>query len=227
MTVDLPIYLLAAVLLLFPRSWMRAGQVFFPRRRKTPRGTNPNEPWRARVPGDPRLDFRREFTRFRNYIDLLRAAAGSLLIIGGMGLESCVAVQADASPLAVKGALALRFGTILVGLLLQTVRLERGHVTFYPPVFYFAGLSIGLCHLTGAAFAFVMIWAVNPALSSAHAFLTMYALLVVAFGQLFAGRRDLMTIFAGLLCFLPVLLSLLTRRPLRVLSRKPTRAGAG
>ena len=227
MTVDLPIFLLAAVMLLFPRSWMRAGRVFFPRRRKSPHGTNPNEPWLARLPGDPRLDFRREFTRFRNYIDLLRAAAGSVLLIGGMGLAPCVHADDGATPLEVKSVLALRLGTILAGVLFQTVRLERGRVTFYPPVFYIAGLSIGLCHLTGAAFAFVMIWAVNPALSSAHGFLTMYAVLVIVFGQLFAGRRDLMAIYAGLLCFLPVLLSLLTRRPLRVLSRKPTRAGAG
>jgi hypothetical protein len=227
MTVDVPLYLVAALLLLFPRAGMRFGWAFLRKRRRSLRGANPNEPWLARLPGDPQLSFKREFTRLRNYIDLSRAAAGSVLLIGGLGIEACVTAAAGSPPGAAKQVLALRCGTILVGLLLQTVRIERGRVTFYPPVFYIAGLSVGLCHITGAFFAFAMIWAINPAIGTAQGFLSLYAVLVVVFGQLFAGRRDLMAIYAGLLCFVPVLLSLLTRRPLMVMSRKATRVGAG
>src|SRR4051812_46844871 len=73
MMVDLPFFLLAVVLLLFPRAWMRLGWAFLRRRRRGRHGASATEPWLARQPGDPRLSFRREFTRLRNYIDLLRA----------------------------------------------------------------------------------------------------------------------------------------------------------
>ncbi len=227
MIVDFPYFLLALLLLWFPRRGMRLGKSLFGRRRRATQREGAAEPWMTREAGDPRVSFQREFTRFRNYVDLARGGAGSLLLGGGMGIAPCLAIAEGGTHAAARWALALRMGVLLVGVVIQTLRIERGRVTFYPPVFYLAGLSLGLSHLTGAVFAFAMIWALNPAIGSATGFLTMYAVLLIAFGQLFAGGRDLSAIYAGGLCFLPVLLSLLSRRPLVMLSRKTSRAGSG
>jgi hypothetical protein len=224
MIVNLPYLLLALVLLLFPRQWVRLGANVFKRRRSRSEKLRAMEPWRARETGDPRINFAREFTRVRNYLDLLRGAGGSLLLFGGLGVEACLQVEAGAASLAGKQLLAVRSTILIVGLLLQTLRLERGRVTFYPPIFYLAGLSLGLSKPLGAGFAFAMIWAVNPAIGNAQAFLSVYALVLVLFGYLFGGGLVLPA-FAGFLAFLPVLLSLLSKRPLVVLTRKGTHAG--
>jgi hypothetical protein len=109
---------------------------------------------------------------------------------------------------------------MLLGVLIQAVRVEKRRVTFYPPIFYLAGLSLSLCSPFGALFAFILIWAFNPMLRSASAFLTIYAALMVGFGMYFSGLGDKSTMLAGGLCFLPVLLSLLAQRPLVIFARK-------
>jgi hypothetical protein len=224
MIIDVPYLLLALALLWFPRQWMRLGATVIKRRRSASQKLKAMEPWRAREAGDPRISFSREFTRFRNYLDLLRGAAGSVLLLGAWGIAACVRVDPGASSMAGKQVLAVRSTILIVGLLLQTFRIERRRVTFYPPIFYVAGLSLGLSKPFGAAFAFLMIWAMNPAMGNAQAFLTMYALLIVVFGYLF-GAGLVWPVFAGFLAFLPVLLSLLSKRPLVMLARKATHAG--
>ena len=108
-------------------------------------------------------------------------------------------------------------------MLAQTIRREKNRLTFYPPIFYLAGLSVGLCDARGAGFAFALIWAVNPALPNAQGFLTVYALLLVVFGHFYAWSGDLSAAYAGGLCFLPVLLSMLAKRPLTIFTRKGSR----
>ena len=71
-----------------------------------------------------------------------------------------------------------------------------------------------------AFFAFALIWAINAAFGSPLGFLSIYAVLVVAFGFAFAGRVGVPGVLAGVFCFLPGLLSLLANRPLVVFSRK-------
>ena len=223
MTVNLPFLLLAITLLWFPRQWLRLGSVF-KRRRSAEAHRAGKEPWNNREPGDPRVSFATEFSKFRNYVDLLRAAAGSLALAGGMGLAPCLGV-ADGAPrnmtYVVMGVRAL---ILLVGLLVQTVRYEKRRFTFYPAIFFIAGLSVGLCDPRSAAFAFALVWSINAAFGNAQAFLTAYAVLIGVFGHFFSRLGDLSVIYAGFLCFLPVLLSLLANRPLVIFSRKGTHA---
>lgn len=229
MIVHIPLLVLAALLLFFPRQWMRLGLAFLKRRRRREEdgGAPAVEPWKAREPGDPRVSFAVEFMKLRNYLDLLRAGAGSLALSGGMSIPPSISVAAGASRAVVWQTIVIRSLILLIGLLIQTIRYERHRITFYPPIFYLAGVSVGLCDIRGAGFAFALIWAVNPALPNAQGFLTVYAIMMVAFGHFFAGGGDLSAAYAGILTFLPVLLSLLSNRPLTVFSRKATRPGQG
>jgi hypothetical protein len=228
MIVHLPFLFLAAVLLWFPRQWMRLGFTFSRKRRRRAEGEAPSpEPWRARESGDPRLSFGNEFSKFRNYLDLLRAAAGSLALSGGMSIPPSISVEAGAPRGTIWQTIIIRAMILLVGLLIQTLRYERNKVRFYPPIFYLAGVSVALCDIRGAAFAFALVWAVNPMFGNAQGFLTIYAVFLVVFGHFFAGRGDLSAAYAGILAFLPVLLSLLSNRPLTLISRKSARTVQG
>lgn len=219
MTVNYPFLLLAVALLWFPRHWLRWG--FASKRRRQEGVTRSREePWKTREAGDPRISAIGEFSKFRNYADLLRAGAGSLILAGGFGLEPCLGVAADAPRSMVYAVLAVRAAILLIGLLIQTVRYEKQKLRFYPAIFFIAGLSVGLCDYRAAAFAFVLVWTVNSMFGGAQSFLSCYAFLLVLFGYCFSRQGNLSVILAGLLCFLPVLLSLLANRPLVILGRK-------
>lgn len=219
MIVQFPLLVAGLVLLWFPRGWMRRGAALLRRRRRGD-ASRIVEPWRERESGDPRISFQVEFGKLRNYLDLLRGAAGSLMLFGGMGLTPAIQAEPAAGRTTISQVLAVRALILVVGLLIQTIHYRKRKLTFYPPIFYLAGLSVALCDIRGAAFAFMMIWAINAALANAQAFLSVYALLMIAFGYFFAWRGDLRAILAGGLCFLPVLLSLLAKRPLLILAQK-------
>jgi len=221
MIVHLPSLSLGLLLLWFPRAWLRLGAVLGKRRRRQTNPSDSVEPWKERLPGDPRLFFSDEFLKLRNYVDLGRALAGGLALCGGFGITAALELPPEPSSGDLPKQLAVRAFILLVGVLIQTTRYEHRHVTFYPPIFYLAGLSASLSDPRGAIFAFALIWAVNGAIPNAQAFLTAYAILLGGFGYFFGANRMLVILIAGL-CFLPVLLSLLANRPLVVLSRKGT-----
>ena len=219
-----PVMLAVGIALLwFPRQWMRRGLALLRRRRRSSGSERIVDPWKDREPGDPQVQFGVEFRKFRNYIDLLRGAAGSLAIWGGMGIVPGIALEADAARGASHQVLGLRCAIVLIGLLIQATRFEKDRLSFYPPIFFLAGLSVGVCGHRAAAFAFVMIWAVNPGLSNAGAFLSVYAALLVAFGGLFTSFTSIPVMLMGLLAFLPVVLSLMVKRPLMIFTRKGSR----
>ena len=223
MNFDLPQFFFGLLLLWFPRPWMRLG-FSIGRRHRTSSGhrhDEEQEPWLRREPGDPRIDPRREVRKVRNYFDLLRSAAGGLAIMGGPAITASVTVAEGANRIVGREVLALNLAILLVGVLIQTMRFERNHLAFFAPIFFLAGLSISLCSAWGALFAFVLIWAVNPALGNAQGFLTVYGILMCIFGLLFRGLANKMPIAALGLCLVPVLLSLLARKRLVVFSRKP------
>ncbi len=122
--------------------------------------------------------------------------------------------------------LVVQFAILLIGVLIQTIRNERGSVKFYPPVFFLAGISVSLLDPWPALFAFVLIWPVNAMLGSAQAFLLTYAGLMGTFGWLFNSDTKRM-VMAVVLCILPPMISLLAGRPLLVLSRKAVHLGTG
>ncbi len=226
MTVNYPFLLLAVALLWFPRHWLRLGSVF-KRRRSAGVTRASEEPWKTREAGDPRISLIGEFSKFRNYIDLFRAGAGSIALVGGLGMESCLRVAEGAPRNMAYAVMAAHATILLIGLLAQTIRYEKQKLRFYPAIFFIAGLSVGLCDYRTAAFAFVLVWTVNAMFGGAQAFLTVYAVFIGVFGHFFSHQGNLSVILAGLLCFLPVLLSLLANRPLVILGRKGTHGAKG
>jgi hypothetical protein len=228
MNLDLPQFLFGLVLLWFPRPWMRLGISVGRRRKGSGRKHHEEvEPWLRRESGDPRIDPRREARKVRNYFDLLRGLAGSIAILGGPFVVASLTAAEGASKVVAREVLALNLAILFVGLLIQTMRFERGRMTFFAPIFYLAGVSASLCSGWGALFAFLLIWGMNPMLGSAQGFLTVYGVLLCIFGLLFRGLTDKMPIAALGLCLLPVLLSLLARKPLVVFSRKAARPTGG
>lgn len=223
MTVDLKFFIVGLLLLWFPRHWMRRGMALLRRRRRSAEASRITEPWKDREPGRPRINFVTEFLKFRNYLDLFRAAAGSVMLCGGLGMPAAIAVSADGSSGSGLLVMGVRWFVLLVALLSQAVRYDESRVSFYPPIFFIGGLSVGLCDGRSAALAFVLIWALIPLLGDAQLFLTVYAVVIVAFGHCFGEMGDLYAGYAGVLCFLPVLLSLLARKPLMIYARKGTR----
>jgi MFS family permease len=227
MTVDLPLLLLGLALLWFPRQWMRLGLTITSRRRKSP-AQRTREPWSERPPGDPRVSFAREFSKGRNYFDLLRAAVGGLAVIGGLKIPASIALADTGTRVPAWQLLALKLAIVGVGLLIQTIRYERRHLAFFAPIFYLSGLTLSLCGPWAALFAFLLIWAINPMMGGAQGFLFAYAIAAMAFGLLFRDVGRSLAIAAFGFLFLPVLLSLLARKPLVVFTRKPVHStGAG
>ena len=223
MTLNLPLLVLGLLLLWFPRQWMRRGLALLQRKRRSSGSERILEPWKDREPGDPRVNPRVEFAKFRNYVDLLRGFAGGLAIWGGLGIEPALQAAAGAGGRAAWQVLGIKGAVVAIGLVIQAVRYERVRLSFFPPIFYLAGLSGALCHYQAAVFAFAMIWIVNAGLRNAQGFLSVYALLLAGFGALFNSWRSVPVLLVAVLAFVPVLLSLMAGRPLMIFTRKGSR----
>lgn len=227
MTVNFPFLLGGILLLWFPRPWMRLGPRLGGWRSRRSRPRWRDEPWNRQITGSLEIGFVAEFTKLRNYLDLFRAAAGGLAVVGGYHVLPALSASLDSGSPGAPTVRALQMGILLAGVLIQTVRVNRGHLSFFAPVFYLGGLSLCLAGHWAALFAFVLIWAVNPMLRTAQAFLSLYALLLGVFTFLFRGiAGGAPAVLAGL-CFLPVLLSLPSRRRLGVLTRRPLHSEPG
>jgi hypothetical protein len=226
MVINVPVLLFALLLLWLPRQWMRLGFSLGSRRtkRSAPGGGRGQEPWKTREPGDVTVSIRDEFRKLRNYFDLLRGAAGSVAVMGGLDVDACLGVAANAPHTVELEVLVVKLLILLVGLLIQTLRFEKQRLVCFAPIFFLCGITIGLCGLKPALFAFALIWAVNPMVGGPQSFLFVYALLIFAFGRLFGELSSLLTVVAFIFCFLPVLVSLLSQRPLVLFTRKSVRA---
>src|SRR5882724_7233142 len=98
MLVNLPFFLIAIALLWFPRQWMRLGFLKWSRRKRRSEGAvrREEEPWKSDEPGNPAVKFGSEFMKLRNYVDALRATAGSVAVLGGFGIIPCIDAAPDA-----------------------------------------------------------------------------------------------------------------------------------
>jgi hypothetical protein len=215
--------LIAVFLLWLPRQWLRFGRrVGEGHRRRSFHDTNPAK---ARAPGDQSVSFRAEFAKLRNYIDLLRGGLGSVMLFGTFeGIEAAWRSAPGASLETYRIILTGQLAIVLLGVLIQTFRFEHRLVLF-PPIFYFMGLTIGLCGLYPAAFACLLVWTINLALPNPAGFLSVHALLALTFGLLFNGLASRLPFAAGAFLFVPVLLSLLSRRRLALFNKR-TKSGA-
>lgn len=221
-TISFPLLILAVILLWLPRPWLRAGRRVA-RAMGLSRRHRKREFVRIRESGDNRVNFAEEFGKLRNYIDFFRALTGGLILFGNAdwGVESCFGAHDALNPVSYDDFIfQLRVVIITVGVLFQFIRLE-GRVTYYAPLFYFAGLGIALCGLGPGFFAFLLVWTFNTALPIPPAgFLSVYVLFIWLLGMLFRGLYDQHVYVAAVLFLLPVVVSLMARRSLALFNKK-------
>lgn len=212
--------LLAATiaLLWMPRSWMRWG----PRLGRQRKGQRLAHSWTHAPQDGTVLSFGHEFTKVRNYLDAGRSFVATMLLVGANGMPAAVAVASPLAPGAARQVLLAQMAVLLGGLLIQCVRFERRRLALAAPVFYLAGVLCGLqLPLAGLA-AFAVSWALVPVVPYTLGFLTVMGVVFAAVGVFLTGVGLLTGAGAGL-CLVPVLISLLSRRPLMVFSRRSSR----
>ena len=216
-------YLILAIALLWmPRYWLRVGRKAA-RNLGLSRRSRKRDFVRIRESGDNRVNASEEFTKARNYVDFLRAMTGGLLLIGNpdLGVSSCfvgseeiIEVQAGTF------VFEIQLLIISIGVVRQFVRIE-GRVTFFAPLFYFAGLALALCGVGAGFFAFLLVWTLNLAIPvPSVGFLTVYTIFLGLLGMLFQGIGNYYVYAATILYALPVVVSLMARRSLALFNKK-------
>lgn len=216
------LYLILAVALLWmPRHWLRAGRRAA--RKLHLRRTHKREFVRIREPGDIRVNFSEEFGKPRNYIDFLRALTGGVILLGysDWGVASCFGPLDQLHSVTEDTFIfQIRIAIVAIAVILQFVRYE-GRITFYAPMFYFAGLSFAMCGFGAGFFAFLLVWVLNTALPIPPVgFLAVYSLLLWLLGMLFQGLSNNYIHAAPIMFFAPVVISLMARRQLALFSKK-------
>lgn len=213
-----PYLLMAIAMLCFPRQWLRNGGRLF-KRRRTPRNAVEKLAGQgSRNPEDKSVHPGKEFTTFRNYIDLFRALAGG----HSLGAFSFTMTGSDAG----WKILGLQAAVLLVAVGIQAFRIENGRHNYFAPIFWFVGLVCGFTGHFAGLFAFALVLAANPAIPDPRWFLTAYGLLVLVCGYLFEAPFLANMLVAGFVFLVP-LASLLAKRPLVIYSRKPRSAAKG
>lgn len=213
-TVDLGRFVVALMLLWLPRGWLRAGPGIGRRRRHLPAHSWTHAPQDGTV-----LSARHAFSKLRNYLDLVRGAVGTFAIVGGYGIRSAAilkhngAVQPFAIPLAV----------LTIAILTQSIRRDRRGFALSAPVFFVAGMMLAAPPALPGLCAFALAWALVPVLPNAVGFMTIQVMVFSLVGAVLGGLNP-SVISIAVASFLPVVLSLLMRRPLMVLSPR-TRSG--
>ncbi|MBA3849917.1 MAG: hypothetical protein C0502_07960 [Opitutus sp.] len=203
-----PYLALALAMLWFPRPWMRLGRW----RRKHRRERETMEKFAqdgAVDPEDKSVRLARELKSPRNHLDFLRALAGGV----ALWEFSFSAGRAQHGLL-----LGWEFGLTLVAILIQLVR-WRARITFFAPIFYFAGLSIGMGNYFSGSMAFLLMCALNPVIPTPRVFISVFAVLLLPFNYFLGAGLELALINSVLLLVGP-LLSLLTERPMVIFTRK-------
>lgn len=222
MSINYPFLILAVVLLWMPRQWLREGRKAA-RALGLARRQRKREFVRIRESGDNRVNFFEEFSKPRNYIDFLRALAGGLVLIGNpeWGISSCFGYTDDFSEQSGSSFLfEIQIAVIAVGAIRQFLRIE-GRVTFYAPLFYFAGLAFAMCGFGAGFFGFLLVWTFNSALPIPPVgFLSVYAMILLLLGMLFQGISNQYVYAASIIFILPVVVSLMSRRSLALFNKK-------
>lgn len=210
LTINWPYLLIAIAMLWFPRQWLRSGARVLKKRRRPDGALERLAGMGARDPDDKSVQPGREFANLRNYIDLFRALAGGY----SLSQFAFAAGTEDAG----QTVFLYQAGVLLVAVLVQSVR-HDGRLSFFAPIFFLVGMSVGSSgHYTGL-FAFALVLAINPIIPTPRMFLTAYGLLLLPFGYVFAADLKMVALNSGLV-LLPPLLSLLTKRPLVIFTRK-------
>lgn len=210
LVINWPYLLIAVAVLWFPRQWLRTGKAMLKRRRKPDGALERLAGMGARDPEDRSVQPSKEFTNFRNYLDLLRGLAGGYCL-------TQVAFDGSGEGAGFK-ILMIEAIVLLVATLVQVVRMD-GRLSFYAAIFFLVGINVGSLAHYAALFAFALVLAINPIIPNPRLFLTAYGLLMLPFGIFFGADFDLLLLNSGFALLAPML-SLLTKRPVVIFSRK-------
>lgn len=221
MSANLPMLIVAAALLWMPRGWMRRGFTF-----RRSRGRSRTSASNTSSLNTESLSFGREFTKARNYYDFMRAFAGALVLVGGSGPLASLQPALGASTDVTTMVLVVQAAVLLIGVLAQTLRYERGRWSLTAPVFYLAGLLLILCTPWPGLCGFVMAWLLCGVVPNAQGFLSIQAIVsaIVAFALY---GLNMLAVLGFVLSVLPILLGLMMNRPLIVFSRRSMNADRG
>jgi hypothetical protein len=210
LTINWPYLLIAVAVLWFPRQWLRTGKAMLKRRRKPDGALERLAGMGARDPEDRSVQPSKEFTNFRNYLDLFRGLAGGYCL-------TQVAFESGGPDSAFK-VLLLEAVILLVATVIQVVRMD-GRLSFYAAIFFLVGINVGSLAHFASLFAFALVLAINPVIPNPRMFLTAYGLLMLPFGIFFDANFSLLVFNSGFALLAPML-SLLTKRPVVIFSRK-------
>jgi hypothetical protein len=221
LTIHWPYLFAALAMLWFPRQWLRTGRSILKRRRKPDGALERLAGIGARDPEDRSVQPGKEFANFRNYLDFFRA------LVGGYCLAT-YAFTAQGKE-AAQTVFLVQALVLLAAVAIQTVRFHE-RLSFYAAIFFLVGMSAGSCGVAkvdafvtighGAGlFAFALVLAINPVIPNPRMFLTALGLLLLPFGFFFGADRSLLVVNVLLILLVP-LLSLLTKRPVVIFSRK-------
>ncbi|MBA4138842.1 MAG: hypothetical protein C0518_16175 [Opitutus sp.] len=203
-----PYLALALAMLWFPRQWMRLGK-WRPKRRKERETMEKFATDGAVDPEDKSVRLARELKSPRNYLDFFRA------LVGGVSLWEFSFTFGGEDRAIFFG---LKIGITLIAVLIQLIR-WRERITFFAPIFFFAGLSIGMGNYFSGAMAFLLMCAINPVIPTPRLFISAFALLLLPF-NVFLGAGLQLAVINSLLVLLGPLLSLLAKRPMVIFTRK-------
>ncbi len=203
-------YLIPATALLWiPRQKLRFRRLGTDRSSRS-RITDPNS---MREPGDLGLRPGEEFTKVRNYVDLLRGVVGSYGVMQ-FGLSADTSMEPQAKTV----IFAIQAFILLAAVLAQTLRWD-GRLLLQAPVFFLTGIASGVCGIECAFYGSAAAWVVNAILKDQSSFLLAQGLLIGAFGAFFHGPSDRMVVIAGFLTVLPAIIGFILRRPLAIGTR--------
>lgn len=210
LTIHWPYLIAALAMLWFPRQWLRSGKSILKRRRKPDGALERLAGIGARDPDDRSVQAGKEFANFRNYVDFFRALAGGYCLV-----QFAFTAESNNAADIVFWVQAV---ALLAAALIQTVRYHE-RLSFYAAIFFLVGLNVGVNGHYAGLFAFALTLAINPIIPNPRLFLTAYGLLLLSFGFVFSEDLPLLAVNAGLVLLIP-LLSLLTKRPVVIFSRK-------
>ncbi len=199
---------LALALLFFPRQWMRLGKLKKGHRKERETLEKFAQDGAA-DPEDKSVRLGRELRSLRNYLDFFRGALGAM----ALWEFSFTAERGDWVVLVAK------YGILLVAVLIQTIR-WRQRITWFAAIFFFAGISVGMGNHVAGSLAFLLTCTINPVIPTPRVFVGAFGVLLLPFNY-FLGDGGMLHASVNMgLVLLPVLLSLLTKRPMVVFTRK-------
>lgn len=199
-------------MLLFPRQMFRWGPRFGKRRAR------PVDETFERDRRDLSVRLGEECGKGRNWFDFFRALAGGLALF-----QMAVILPPEPTTFDLWMACIVLSPILILAIIVQTVRKED-RVILFPPLFFMMGLSIPVIGAIPATIAIVAIAALNLGLPSPSMFLVVFGAICGGLDVLFDPDDWRYSIVIFIVSIVPVLISLMTRRRLVTISRRPRQA---